>query len=68
MMSATDDTPLGRVEETPDPIRYYRPVAIRSVVAAHKMIPRCPAAPAGTHVRRGRDAAGQLPYDPGGLK
>lgn len=40
MMSATDDTAQGRVEETPDPIRYYRPVAIRSVVAAHKMIPR----------------------------
>lgn len=39
-MSGTDDTPQRTTEDAPDLIRYYRPVAIRSVVAAHAMIPR----------------------------
>lgn len=34
-MGKCDDT-----EERPDPSRYYRPVAIRSVVAAQAMIKR----------------------------
>ena len=37
-MSGEDDKKTP--EEKPDLIRHYRPVAIRSVLAAHAMIPR----------------------------
>ncbi|MGQ3213307.1 hypothetical protein [Shinella sp.] len=50
-MSGNDDKKTR--EEKPDLIRHYRPVAIRSVLAAHAMIPRKhepvpPDPPAGT--------------------
>lgn len=37
-MSGNDDK--KKPEEKPDLIRHYRPVAIRSVLAAHALIPR----------------------------
>lgn len=39
-MTGIDDKPQQSAEAAPDPVRYYRPVAIRSVLAAHAMIPR----------------------------
>ncbi|MDX3974622.1 hypothetical protein [Shinella sp.] len=42
-MSGDADKGKGKTEEAPDLVRHYRPIAIRSVLAAHAMIPRTPA-------------------------
>ncbi|WEX90020.1 hypothetical protein PZN02_005362 [Sinorhizobium garamanticum] len=39
-MSGDADKAKAQTEEVPDLARHYRPVAIRSVLAAHAMIPR----------------------------
>lgn len=39
-MSAKPDDAATKSEDAPDLLRHYRPVAIRSVLAAHAMIPK----------------------------
>ncbi|KOF14992.1 hypothetical protein AC244_25395 [Ensifer adhaerens] len=36
----SSDRPKKNIKDAPDLVQYYRPVAIRSVVAAQAMIPR----------------------------
>ncbi|MGJ7038397.1 hypothetical protein J2Y63_001652 [Shinella sp. BE166] len=41
-MAGDADKEKEKAEKAPDLVRHYRPVAIRSVLAAHAMIPRTP--------------------------